>query len=368
MLRIVLFATILKFLTYCFIAGKVLIILLKGKIMTKKIFIFLAIMFLGVTFLNATKEGKIIGGEKHDAPSWFKMSFLDITADAQDARDHNKHLMIFLDLDGCPYCSKMLKESFVEKSKTQDFIKAHFDVIKINIRGAREVTWDDNTTMTEKEFAKKMKVFFTPTILFLDGDKNVVVKVDGYRSRENFKDILEYVNGKYYKKMPLAEFVNKVKNKNLYKLKPNKLFSNINNLSTISTPLAVILEDGSCTQCEYLHNVTFKMKDVQKELKKYTIVRLDASSNKPIIDVNGNKTTPKELALKMNLTFRPTILLYNEKKLKITIDALLYSYHLKERLRYVSGKYYKKYSSYREYSRKRKKELLKNGVTIDLSK
>jgi thioredoxin-related protein len=321
-----------------------------------------------VTFLNAAKTGKIIGGEKHDAPSWFKMSFLDITADAKDAQDNNKHLMIFLDLDGCPYCSKMLKESFVDKSKTQDFIKAHFDVIKLNIRGVKQITWDDNTMMSEKEFAKKMKVFFTPTILFLDGNKNVVVKVDGYRSKENFKDILEYVNGKYYKKMSLAKFVNKVKNKNLYKLKPNKLFSNIRDLSSISSPLAVILEDGSCTQCDYLHNVTFKMKDVQDELKKYTIVRLDASSNKPIINVNGDKTTPKDLALKMNITYRPAILLYNDKKLKIKIDALLYSFHLKERLRYVSGKYYEKYSSYREYSHARKKKLLKDGVTIDLSK
>ena len=331
----------------------------------KKLLILLISILLSVTSLNA--KGKIIGGANHSVPSWFKLSFLDITEDANEAQKNNKHLMIFLDLDGCPYCDKMLKESFSPKNRTSDFIKAHFDVINMRITGEREITWDENTTMSEKEFAKKTKIYFTPTILFLDGDKNIVARIDGYRSPENFMNILKYVNGKYYKKMQIDEYLNRVKNKNLYKLKPNKLFSNINNLSSVSTPLAVIFEDGSCTQCDYLHNVTFKNKDVKKELKTYMIVRLDASSNKPIIDMSGNKTTPKKMALDMNLSYRPTILLYNEKKLRLSIDALLYSYHFKERLRYVSGKYYKKYNAYRQYSRARKKELLKEGVIIDLS-
>ena len=325
-----------------------------------------ATLLLSVTFLNAA-TGKVVGGAEHDMPSWFKLSFLDISDDAQEAAKNNKHLMLFLDLDGCPYCAKMLHDSFFPKNKTSDFIKAHFDVVQIRLTGDRDVTWDDDTTMSEKAFAKKMKVYFTPTMLFLAGDKNIVARVDGYRSPENFLNILKYVNGKYYKKMKLDVFLDKVKNKNLYKLKPNKLFSNITDLSKISTPLAVILEDGSCTQCDYLHNVTFKNKDVAKQLKKYTIVRLDASSSKPIIDVSGHKTTPKEMALKMNLNYRPTILLYNQKKLQLTIDALLYSFHLKERLRYVSGEYYKKYKTYHEYSQMRKAQLLKEGATINLA-
>ena len=335
--------------------------------MIKKILLVLVTLFFSFTFLNAA-TGKIVGGTQHNMPSWFKLSFLDISNDAQKAAKNNKYLMLFLDLDGCPYCAKMLHDSFFPKNKTSDFIKAHFEVVQIRITGNRDVTWDNNTTMSEKAFAKKMKVYFTPTILFLDGDKNIVARVDGYRSPENFLNILKYVNGKYYKKMKLDIFLNKVKNKNLYKLKPNKLFSNITDLSKISTPLAVILEDGSCTQCDYLHNVTFKNKDVVKQLKKYTIVRLDAASNKPIVDISGHKTTPKELALKMNLNYRPTILLYNQKKLQLEIYGLLYSFHLKERLRYISGKYYKKYKTYHKYSQMRKVQLLKEGVTIDLSK
>jgi len=221
--------------------------------------------------------------------------------------------------------------------------------------------------MSEKEFAKKMQIYFTPTILFLDKDKKIVARVNGHRSKENFLPILEYVQGKYYEKMELDDFLEKVKNKNLYTLKPNKLFTPTDDLSKISTLLALIYEDGSCTQCDELDNVTLQNQDVKGELKKYTILRLDATSKKPIIDVFGHKTTPQKLARQLKSTYRPTLILYNKNKERLSIDALLYSYHLKERLRYVSGEYYKKYPTYREYSRMRKKELLQKGVTIDLA-
>jgi len=179
--------------------------------MIKKIILAVVSLLLCATFLNAAEAGKIVGGANHDVPSWFKLSFLDITDDAQEAQKNNKHLMIFMDLDGCPYCAQMLSESFFPKNKTSDFIKANFDVIKTSITGSKDVTWDETTIMSEKEFAKKMQVYSTPTILFLDGDKNVVARVDGYRSKENFLNILEYVNGKHYTKMELDQFLEKVK-------------------------------------------------------------------------------------------------------------------------------------------------------------
>ena len=82
---------------------------------------------------------------------------------------------------------------------------------------------------------------------------------------------------------------------------------------------------------------------------------------------SGNKTTAKQWALKINLDYRPGILLYDNKKLISTIDALLYPFHFKELLRYVGGKYYEKYpKSYLDYLRVRQDELLKQGINIDL--
>ena len=336
------------------------------KVSLRKIMLYFFILFGLITNINAD-EGKLTGGSMHEIPSWFKESFLDINEDIEEAKANNKHFMVFMDLEGCPYCTKMLKENFFAQNKTSDFIKKYFDVIEINVKGSREIAWDENTTLTEKELAEKLEIQYSPTILFFNYEKEVVVRVNGYRNQNDFKYILEFVQGKHYEKLTLSEYISKVEKQNLYTFKENKMFKKLKDLSKISTPLAVIFEDGSCTQCDYFHNRLLKEKSVVSELKNFTIVRLDANSDDEIIDVDGNKTTAKKWALKINLDYRPGILLYDNKKLISTIDALLYPFHFKELLRYVGGKYYEKYpKSYLDYLRVRQDELIKKGVTIDL--
>lgn len=333
-----------------------------------KKFMFLFTLFVSFLYVNANaQEGKLVGGSMHEVPSWFKESFLDIGEDIAESKANNKHFMVFMDLEGCPYCTKMLKENFIAENKTSEFIKKYFDVIEINVKGSREIAWDENTTLSEKELAEKLEIQYSPTILFFNDKKEVVVRVNGYRNQSDFKYILEYVQGKHYENMTLSEYINKIEKQTLYTLKENKLFKNINDLSKIKTPLAVIFEDGSCTLCDYFHNRLLKDKDVLNEFKKFTVVRLDANSDVEIIDVDGNKTTPKQWALKINLDYRPGVLLYDNKKLISTIDALLYPFHFKEVLRYVGGKYYEKYpKSYLDYLRVRQDELLKQGKNINL--
>ncbi|MGE4383750.1 MAG: thioredoxin family protein [Arcobacter sp.] len=337
------------------------------KVSFKRVIILLFISVFFNMSINA-QEGKIVGGSMHEIPSWFKESFLDIGEDIEEAKSKNRHFMIFLDLEACPYCSKMLKENFIKENKTSEFIKKYFDVIELNVKGSREVTWIDDTTLTEKDLATKLEIQYSPTILFFNENKEIVVRVNGYRSPSDFKYILEYVQGEHYKNMSLTEYVNKIEKQTLYTFKENKMFKNINDLSKITSPLAVIFEDGSCTQCDYFNDKVLKNKDVINEFKKFTVVRLDANSTKEIIDVDGNKTTPKEWAQKINLDYRPGVLLYDNKKLISTIDALLYSFHFKEVLRYVSGKFYEKYpKSYLDYLKVRQDELLKQGINIDLA-
>ena len=328
--------------------------------------VLLAIVFT-ISTLNASQKGKVTGGSMHEPPTWFKESFLDIGEDIDEAKEEGKHIMLFLDLQGCPYCTRMLKESFHADNETSAFIQKHFDVINIDVKGSKEITWSEDETFTEKELAVKLKVQYSPTVLFLDYDKNVVVRLNGYRSAKNFKNVLEYVNGKHYQSMKLSEYVNKVKDKSIYTLKDNTMFKDITDLSKVNTPLAVIFEDGSCTQCGYFHNTTLKNKEVQGEFTKYTVVRFDANSESKIITPDGKITTPKAWATELNLEYRPGVLLFNEGKLQQTVDALLYSFHFKELLRYISGKYYKNYDGYLPYLRERQEELKAQGINIDIS-
>ena len=332
----------------------------------KLMFLVFSIFSFMFTHLNAN-EGKLSGGSMHEVPEWFKESFLDISEDISEADANNKHFMIFMDLEGCSYCSKMLNENFIAQNKTSEFIKKYFDVINIDVKGSREIAWDANTTLTEKALAEKLEIQYSPTILFFNKNKEVVVRINGYRNKDDFKYILEFVQGKYYEQMTLSQYLEKIIKQTLYTFQENKMFKDLKDLSKIKTPLAVIFEDGSCTQCDYFHNRLLKDKDVLKEFKNFTIVRLNANLDEQIIDVDGNKTTAKEWVKKINLDYRPGILLYDNKKLISTVDALLYPFHFKELLRYVGEKHYKKYpKSYLDYLRVRQSELLKQGININL--
>jgi predicted bacteriocin transport accessory protein len=326
--------------------------------------LFLSLIF--ITNLNGSM-GKVTGGSSHELPKWFKESFLDLQEDIDEAKEKNKHVMLFLTLDFCPYCTKMLKDNFTTKNSTQEYIKKHFDVIGINIKGSKEIAINEDTTMTESEYAKYLKVKYTPTIIFLNEKNEIVVRLNGYRSAKNFKYILQYVNNKKYLTQSLEDYLEKVKNKTLYKLQNNALFQDISDLSKISTPLAVIFEDGGCTQCEYFHNVTLKNEDVKKELSKYTVVRFDATSTKDIITPQGKHTTPKQWVKDLKLDYRPGIILFNNKQQRKTIDALLYSFHLKELFRFVRKEYYDEYDSFLQYLGARQTELLNQGIDIDIS-
>jgi thioredoxin-related protein len=332
-----------------------------------KFFVFLFAVIFSISTLQASTQGKVTGASMHKVPDWFKESFLEIDEDIAEAKENGKHIILFLDLQGCPYCTKMLDTSFFANNDTSKFIQKHFDVININIKGSREITWSEDEVFTEKELAQKLNVQYSPTVLFLDYDKNVVVRLNGYRSPKNFKNILEYVNGKHYKNMKVSEYLDKVKDKSIYRLKDNKMFKKRADLSGIKTPLAVIFEDGSCTQCGYFHNTTLKNKDVQNEFAKYTVVRLDANSESKITTPDGKTTTPKAWANSINLEYRPGILLYNEGKLQQTVDALLYSFHFKELLKYISEKHYTKYDGYLSYLKDRQTKLKNSGVNIDIS-
>ena len=324
------------------------------------------IMSLVFTTLNAS-QGKFTGGSDHSMPEWFKESFMDMSEDVEEAKEEDKHVMLFMTLKFCPYCTKMLKNNFVEGAKLQPYIQENFDVIGIDIKGSKEITVNEDLTLTEKEYAKYVNVQYTPTLLFLNQKNEIVVRINGYRSSENFQYILDFVKNKEYKNMELTQYIEKVKNKTFYTLKDNKMFKNINDLSKIDGPMAVIFEDGSCTQCDYLHNTTFKNKEVVNEMSKFTVIRLDASSSNEITTPNGKVTTPNKWAKELVLDYRPGIVLFNNKKEQARIDALLYSFHFKELFRFVSTKEYDNYKSFLDYLSVRQKELLKSGINIDIS-
>jgi len=319
--------------------------------------------------VNAAQDkprGKIVGGEAHSPPEWFKESFLEIAEDVDEASEAGRHVMLFFDLNGCPYCDRMLEESF-EAEPLGSFIQANFDVIAVNIQGDRNIDFNETISVSEKRLAEILKVYSTPALVFLDENNKTIVRVNGYRAPERFRLVLEYVATKSYRSTGLADYLQARLDRNVYELRENALFSQVSDLSSVDGPLMVIFEDGSCYDCDEFHDGILADKRVQAEIAPFTVLRLDADSSETILDFYGNETTPAALATKYQVIYRPGVLVFEDGALLRRHDSLTFPHHFKESLRYVAGGYYQE-TDYHSYSMRRTEELLEAGVTIDLGR
>jgi thioredoxin-related protein len=142
--------------------------------------------------------------EPYTLPQWFKPSFLDFRQDVAEARQRGRHVMIFLHLDACPYCARLLQENFVG-GDNHDFMREHFDVIAINVRGSLEVRWIDGATYSEKRLAEHLSIRGTPTIIFLDDDAKMVLRIAGYREPRALRAALNHVQSRSYRSRPFDD-------------------------------------------------------------------------------------------------------------------------------------------------------------------
>jgi Thioredoxin-like domain len=98
--------------------------------------------------------------------SWFNMSFLDLRQDHADARAKGKRFAVIFEQRGCVYCTKMHTEVLSQRY-INDYVRENFEIIQLDLFGAREVTDFDGRRMPEKVLAERWGVMFTPTVVFL---------------------------------------------------------------------------------------------------------------------------------------------------------------------------------------------------------
>jgi thioredoxin-related protein len=147
---------------------------------------------------------------------WFLESFLELADDLEAAHKAGKRFAIMWELKGCPYCKETHFVNFA-RGDISDYIKANFEVLQLNIIGARKVTDFDGKELSEKELALKYGVRFTPTFQFfperagplkaLEPTKREVARAPGYMRPDDFLAMFRYVREKAYESKSFRDFV-----------------------------------------------------------------------------------------------------------------------------------------------------------------
>jgi thioredoxin-related protein len=339
----------------------------QGKIFMKTILTLLATLI--VTFSgNVTADssmGKFTGGTIYTLPDWFKSSFLDFGEDVENAREQGKHIMVFLHLDECPYCDRLIKENFIS-GRNRETLEEKFDSIAINILGDLDVIWIDGKSYTEQELTRRLNVVATPTMVFLDLSGKKVLQLNGYRDPESIRHALDYVDGKHYQQQSFSDYQTNLERPEIYSFRSHPKLEVTTYLKDYNGPLLVLFEDQYCIECGRFHEKTLNHSDVLEAMTPFLFIRLDSEATHPLVTPDGNVTTPKQWAQDLGLTYRPAVVMFNKKKERVRADGILYHLHFSEALLYTARKY-TEYDSIRDFKDAYRAELMSSGKDVDFS-
>lgn len=168
----------------------------------KRLIAFTSAIFVAFTLQAAAWE---IGDDGLHKEDWFSLTFKDIAEDIAAAKAEGKRLALIVEQRGCIYC-KEIHEVVLADPEVRDYIKEHFMVVQYNMHGSEEVTDTDGETLTEKQAAKKWRLLFTPTIMFMpeeapedmDAGQAAVAMMPGAFKKGTFLEMFVWVNDKGY--------------------------------------------------------------------------------------------------------------------------------------------------------------------------
>ncbi|HBR97325.1 MAG TPA: thioredoxin, partial [Gammaproteobacteria bacterium] len=249
-------------------------------------------------------------------PTWFKNSFLDIREDLDEARDEGRRLLLYFYQDGCPYCKKLLQDNFGQPP-IRDLAKTHFDTLAINLWGDREVTGFAGESLSEKDFARGLRVQFTPTMLLMDDDGEVALRINGYYSPPKFVAALRYVGERHEQTQSFSEYVRsqsqqvaKVTASNRYAAALPAPLQLADALRTDARPMMVIFDQANCQACDELYTDILRRPETHELISRLHVATVDRWSDAMVQTPANQRRSAKDWANDLGVQYAPTMVFF----------------------------------------------------------
>ena len=285
-----------------------------------------------------------------NTPDWFKLSFLNLNDDLQDAlKSGKKGLIIYFGLTNCPYCKAQLEVNWGSKDIVE-YTKKHFDVLALDANGLRKIIDFNGNSMAEKDFSVQMKTNFTPSLLFYDRYGKLALRLSGYRPPYQFRASLEYVADGHYNKEPFHDYLARAEKAfGFGQAELNEHYSfapppyNLDRRTVAKKPLLVFYEHPKCHACDVMHGGPMSKDEITSQLTNFDVVQLDSTSDTQVITPSGKQTTALKWAKELDLNFAPTLIFFDEHGKEIfRIDSVIHLYRMQRVLSYILSKGYLK--------------------------
>ena len=274
--------------------------------------------------------------------------------------------------NGCPYCTEFMQTSFTQP-RIVEKTRKNFVAVALNVWGDREVTWIDGKTEAEKDFARRMKVQFTPTIFLLDEKGAVAARLNGYYPPHRLEAALDFVSARLEKKQAFADYmrtsVKEAASETLHDeaffLKPPYALAR----KPRGKPLAVIFESKFCTGCDEMHREGFRRPEVVKQIERFDVARFALGERTELVRPDGKKTTVDAWARELKVTYTPTIVFFGENgREAFRVESYVRPFHLAASFDYVASGAYRREPSLQRFIQSRAEQMRERGQPVELWK
>ncbi|MGE4635797.1 MAG: thioredoxin fold domain-containing protein [Arenicellales bacterium] len=342
---------------------------IRARLCTCCVAILLALLVPGPTHAEENSSGTFMGAMDTTHPTWFKESFLDFEEDIAQATTEGKRLVLYFWQAGCPYCNALVEHNFTQRDITQT-MREHFDLVAINMWGDREIVQVGGREFNEKTLASALKVQYTPTLLFFDEARKVILRLNGYYPPDDFRKALAYAGNQGEKHGTFADYLANQPGSSAHTALHTEEFFEAPpyDLSLQDgRALAIYFEQGQCRECDTLHLQLLSQPIVRVQATKMRAVQLDMWSETLLITPDGRKLSARAFAHELNVQFAPTVVFFNAKGTEVMrLDGAFRAFHTQGIMRYVNDRAYEHEPSFQRYLGEYAEHLRAQGFDVDI--
>lgn len=332
----------------------------------KRIFYHVVLILFLVSGLQAkadTMDSYQIGGHGRANivyPSWFKQSFLDLRDDLNDARSAGKRgIIVFFSFKHCSHCNAFIKTTLNDPA-TMKRIQKHYDVIALDIFNDVEITDINGNTFTIRDYAEISKARLTPTLIFYGIEHKKLVKIIGFYPPEKFNRVLDYIDGEYYQKVTLSEYLQNTTPDTLgnsIKFKHEFFAAPPHNLKRSKTnpgkPLVVVFDKPGCNACLRFHERVLSDTKIRQGIMPYNAIIVDRTDRESAITLpDGRSLSPKDWAKELQLSYDISVVFFDEQGREVhRLDSETGRDRMMLSMQYVLDKGYTRHEQYLRWIR-----------------
>lgn len=157
-----------------------------------------------VAYLSLLLALSASGAVLADPPAGYR--FVAFDAGMAQARAENKPVLLYFGRYGCAWCDHTNRQTFSDP-ELRALFNEHYALIYADAESGNRLQLASGERLTEAKLGARLGAYATPLFVFMTPQGEVIARIPGFKTVEDFRHYDRYVRGGHYRERTLAEFL-----------------------------------------------------------------------------------------------------------------------------------------------------------------